>query len=351
MQHEEAIELLKKLISIPSYNGEENGTADAIQAFLEQKGVKTNSHLNNVWAANQYYDESKPVILLNSHHDTVKPNKSYTRAPHEPIIEDGKLFGLGSNDASGALVSLLALFLHFYPKQNLRYNLLFAATAEEETSGPNGIVSILPKLGKIDFALVGEPTQMLMATAEKGVIVLDCIARGKAGHAARDEGINAIYNALPDIEWFRNYKFPKVSNLLGGVKMTVTAINAGTQHNVVPDTCQFAVDVRVNECYTNEEIMETVKNNVACEVMPRSLRLRSSFISEEHPIVKAGKELGLKSFGSPTISDRALMPFPCLKIGPGDSARSHIADEFIYLREIAEGIELYIKLVEKINAL
>ncbi len=348
MQHDEAIELLKTLISIPSLSGEEQGSADAIRLFLEKKGVKVRRHLNNVWALNQYYDSTKPVLLLNSHHDTVKPNQSYTRNPHEPVIENGKLFGLGSNDAGGALVSLLALFLHFYQHRNLKYNLLFAATAEEETSGPNGISAVLPMFGKINFALVGEPTLMQMAVAEKGVVVLDCLAHGKAGHAARNEGINAIYEAMPCMEWFRDFRYTKVSELLGEVKMTVTVISAGTLHNVVPDACRFTVDIRVNECYTNEEIVEIVKRSVRCEVKPRSLRLRSSFISEDHAIVKAGKSLGLKSYGSPTISDRALMPFPSLKIGPGDSARSHIADEFIYLHEINEGIDLYIKMLDKI---
>ncbi len=350
MQNEEAIELLKELISIPSLSGEEKGTGDAIQTFLGRKDIESQRSLNNVWAVNKHYDQGKPTILLNSHHDTVKPNKSYTRNPNEPAVEDGKLYGLGSNDAGGALVSLLAAFIHFYPQQNLKYNILFAATAEEEISGRNGISAILPRLGKIDFALVGEPTLMQMAIAEKGVLVLDCIARGRAGHAARDEGINAIYKALPDIEWFRNFRFTKVSELLGSVKMTVTVINAGTLHNVVPDICTFTVDVRVNELYSNEEIFETIKKSVACEVKARSLRLRSSFIPEDHLLVQAGKSLGLKIYGSPTISDRALIPVPCLKLGPGDSARSHIADEFIYLREINEGIALYIKMLEKIIA-
>jgi acetylornithine deacetylase len=350
MLHEEAIELLKQLISIPSVSREEQGTADAIQAFLAKKGVIVKRRLSNVWAPNKYFDARKPILLLNSHHDTVKPNKSYTRNPHEPQVEDGKLFGLGSNDAGGALVSLLAAFLHYYNKQNLNYNLLFSATAEEEISGPDGIASVLEDLGKIDFAIVGEPTNMQMATAEKGVIVLDCIAQGKSGHAAREEGINAIYTAIPDIEWFKDYKFPKVSKLLGAVKMNVTIIKAGTQHNVIPDSCEFTVDVRVNECYTNEEVMEIIKTHVKCEVKARSLRLKSSFISEDHPIVKAGKSLGLNTYGSPTISDRALMPFPSLKMGPGDSARSHTADEFIYISEINGGIDLYIKVLDKILA-
>jgi acetylornithine deacetylase len=348
MLHEEAIELLKQLIAIPSFSKEENGTADAIEAYMKSKGVAVKRHLNNVWAPNKFFDASKPTILLNSHHDTVKPNKSYTKNPHQAIVEDDKLYGLGSNDAGGALVSLLAAFLYFYDKQKLKYNLVYAATAEEEISGANGIVALLPLLGKIDFAIVGEPTQMQLAIAEKGVIVLDCIAHGKAGHAAREEGVNAIYKAIKDIEWFKAYDFPKKSELLGPVKMTVTIIKAGSQHNVIPDTCEFTVDVRVNECYTNEEVLEIIKKNVECEVKARSLRLKSSFIPEEHPIVQAGKPLGLKTYGSPTISDRALIPFTSLKVGPGDSARSHIADEFIYLDEIKTGIDLYIKMLEKI---
>ncbi len=348
MLHEEAIELLKQLISIPSLSKEEKGTADAIQAFIEKKGQAVKRHLNNVYAVNKYFDASKPTILLNSHHDTVKPNKSYTKDPYSPIVEDGKLYGLGSNDAGASLVSLLASLLYFYDRRNLRYNLAFAATAEEEISGANGIAALLPMLGKIDFAIVGEPTQMQLAVAEKGVIVLDCLAHGKPGHAAREEGINAIYKAIPDINWFKDYSFPKVSELLGPVKMSVTIIKAGSQHNVVPDICEFTVDVRVNECYTNEEALEIIKKHVSCDVKARSLRLKSSFIPENHPIVTAGKSLGLKTYGSPTISDRALMPFTSLKIGPGDSARSHIADEFIYLQEIKDGIDIYIKMLDKL---
>jgi acetylornithine deacetylase len=348
MLQDEAIELLKQLISIPSLSKEEQGTADAIQAYMQRKGVEGERHLNNVWATNKYFDKSKPTILLNSHHDTVKPNKSYTKDPHKAIVEHDKLFGLGSNDAGGCLVSLLATFLHFYEKQNLPYNIVYAATAEEEISGANGIVALLPLLSKIDFAIVGEPTQMQLAIAEKGVIVIDCIAHGRAGHAAREEGVNAIYKAIKDIEWFKTFSFPKTSALLGPVKMSVTIIKAGSQHNVVPDTCDFTVDVRVNECYANEEVVEIIKKHVECEVKPRSLRLKSSFIPEEHPIVKAGKSLGLKTYGSPTISDRALMPFLSLKMGPGDSARSHIADEFIYIDEIKTGIDTYIKMLDKL---
>lgn len=349
MKHTEAIELLQQLIATPSLSKEEDKTAAIIETFLRRKGVTVSRHLNNVWAKNKMFDAAKPAILLNSHHDTVKPNKGYTKDPFAPIIEDGKLYGLGSNDAGGALVSLLATFLHFYDKP-FAYNLIFAATAEEEISGKNGIESLLPQLGKIDFALVGEPTQMQLAIAEKGLMVLDCTAKGKSGHAAREEGVNAIYKAIKDIDWFSTFQFPKVSPLLGPVKMNVTVMHSGTQHNVVPDTCEFTVDVRVNEYYKNEEALEIIKQHVECEVKARSLRLQPSFIEETHPIVKAGKELGLKVYGSPTISDRALMPFPSLKIGPGDSARSHIADEFIYIGEIEKGIDIYINMLNKLNA-
>lgn len=347
MNNNETINLLEQLIAIPSFSREENRTADAIENFLKGKGVEVNVHLNNVWAKNKLFDASKPTILLNSHHDTVRPNRGYTKDPFKAIIEDGKLYGLGSNDAGGALVSLLAAFLFYYDKL-LAYNLIFSATAEEEISGKNGIEALLPLLGKIDFAIVGEPTQMQLAIAEKGLMVLDYVAHGKSGHAAREEGVNAIYIALPDIEWFRTFHFPKVSKLLGPVKMSITSIHAGSQHNIVPDVCEFIVDVRVNECYTNEEVLDIISKNVKCEVKARSRRLQPSFISEDHPIVISGKALGLKVYGSPTLSDRALMPFPSLKAGPGDSARSHIADEFIYLKEIEDGIDLYIHMLNKL---
>lgn len=346
---QEAIELLKQLIATPSFSKEENKTAEIIFDFLKSKTIKANKHLNNIWASNLYFDESKPTLLLNSHHDTVKPNKGYTVNPFDPIESDGKLYGLGSNDAGGCLVSLLATFLHFYNKQNLKYNLVFAASAEEEISGTNGIEALLPHLGNIDFGIVGEPTQMHMAIAEKGLLVLDCINYGKAGHAARNEGDNALYHALQDISWFKNYAFDKVSEVLGPVKMTVTSIvTENKAHNVVPASCKFVVDIRVNELYSFEEILSIIKQNVKCKINPRSLRMRSSSILLNHPLVIGGIELNRNYYGSPTTSDKALMPFPTLKIGPGNSARSHTADEFIYLKEIEEGIELYIKLLEKI---
>lgn len=344
----DAVGLLKKLISTPSFSKEEDNTAEIIDDFLNARGVSTYSYLNNIWAKNKYFDESKPTILLNSHHDTVKPNKAYTLDPFSPIEKDGKLFGLGSNDAGGCLVSLIATFIHYYKKENLQYNLVIAASAEEEISGHNGVEILLPRLPNIDFGIVGEPTLMNMAVAEKGLLVLDCTAHGRAGHAAREEGDNAIYKALKDIEWFRTYKYEKVSDLLGPMKMSVTIINAGSQHNVVPHECKFTVDVRVNELHTFEEVLETIRANVSCDVQPRSSRLRSTSIAIDHPLIQAGIALGRSYYGSPTTSDKALMHFPTLKMGPGDSARSHTADEFIYIDEIRQGIELYIKLLDKI---
>lgn len=340
--------LLQKLISLPSLSKEEGDTASAIELFLQDREVKTYRKENNVWAFNKYYDGSKPTILLNSHHDTVKPNPGYTRDPFSADVEDGKLFGLGSNDAGGCLVSLIAAFLHFYEQENLKYNLCLAATAEEEISGKNGIELIVPELGPMEFAIVGEPTLMDLAIAERGLMVLDCISHGKAGHAAREEGENAIYRAIKDIEWFKSYEFAKKSSLFGPVKMSVTVIEAGSQHNVVPAVCKFTVDVRVTDAYRNEEVLKIIRQNVDCDVNPRSTRLKSSSISEDHPIVKAGIALGRKTYGSPTTSDQALLDIPSLKIGPGDSARSHMADEFIYVDEINNGIDLYIQLISKI---
>lgn len=344
-----AIALLKQLIATPSFSKEEQNTADIIEQFLSRYGAKTQVYLNNIWAKNNFFDEQKPTLLLNSHHDTVKPNKGYTMDPFRPIEKNGKLYGLGSNDAGGALVSLIAVFLHFCHQPNLKYNLVIAASAEEEISGHNGIEALLPRMGKIDCAIVGEPTQMQMAVAEKGLMVLDCVANGKAGHAAREEGENALYKAIKDIEWFSTYRFDKVSELLGPVKMCVTVIETENKaHNVVPAQCRFVVDCRVNELYPFEEMLDTIKSNVHCEILPRSTRLRSTAIALDHPLVKAGLNLGRTYYGSPTTSDKALMNFPSLKMGPGDSARSHTADEYIYLDEIREGIELYIQLLNQI---
>lgn len=345
----EAIELLKQLIATPSFSKEEDKTAQIIFDYLDAKGVNPKRHLNNVWVVNKHFDATKETILLNSHHDTVKPNKCYSLDPFTPIVKNGRLFGLGSNDAGGCLVSLLAVFLHYYEKTNLQYNIIFAASAEEEISGTNGIEALLPILGPIQFGIVGEPTQMQMAIAEKGLLVLDCIAHGKAGHAARNEGDNALYKALKDIEWFKSFAFEKTSEVLGPVKMTVTVIETENKaHNVVPATCKFTVDIRVNELYGFEEILNIIQSNITCEIKPRSLRMKSSSIALDHPLVKSGLALGRSYYGSPTTSDKALMSFPTLKMGPGDSARSHTADEFIFLKEIEEGIELYIKLLDKI---
>lgn len=347
--HKDAIELLKKLISLPSLSREEHSTAEALASFFEERGIPHTRIANNVIAKNKFFDPARQTILLNSHHDTVKPNSGYTLDPFSPIINDGKLFGLGSNDAGGALVSLIATFLHYYEQPDLRYNIIIAATAEEEISGHNGIERILPDLEPVSFAIVGEPTQMQMAIAEKGLLVLDCTSHGVAGHAARNEGDNAIYKALRDVEWFSSFAFPRVSDLLGPVKMSVTVIGTENKaHNVVPSLCTFVADIRVNELYTFEEILEIVRQHVKCDVQPRSLRMRSSLIPESHALVQSGITLGRKFYGSPTTSDKALMPFPALKIGPGDSARSHTANEYIYTKEIEEGIDLYIKLLGNI---
>ena len=342
----DAITLLKQLIATPSFSKEENETADILELFLQQKNIKTNRHLNNVWATNKNFDSKKITLLLNSHHDTVKPNKGYTFSPFEALEKGGKLFGLGSNDAGGALVSLLSVFTYFYEEQ-LPFNLIFAGTAEEEISGKNGVEILLKHLPKIDCAIVGEPTLMKMAVAEKGLLVLDCMAHGKAGHAARDEGVNALYIAMKDIEWLSTFQFPKVSSMLGPVHIAVTSIHTlNKTHNVVPSECDFVVDIRVNEWYSFEEIIATIRENIKSEIIPRSVRLNPSLIKKDHPLVMAGTKLGISSYGSPTCSDMALMNFPSLKIGPGDSARSHIADEYIFVTEIKEGIEKYIQLLQ-----
>lgn len=347
--YNDAVELLKQLISTPSFSKEENDTAEILMSFFEKHRVEYARVGNNIYAKNKYYDVNKPSVLLNSHHDTVKPNKGYTMDPFTPVVKDGKLFGLGSNDAGGCLVSLIATFLHFYNVQNTKYNVVFAASAEEEISGVNGIELVLPYLGNINFGIVGEPTKLEMAVAERGLMVIDCTAPGRAGHAARKEGENALYNAMDDINWIRNYHFEKVSPLLGESRLTVTVIETeNKQHNVVPAQCKFVIDVRVNELYTFDEILEALKVNLKSQFKPRTTRMKSTSIALDHPLVKAGMALGKGYYGSPTTSDKALMPFPTLKMGPGDSARSHTADEFIYLDEIKDGIETYIKMVQQI---
>lgn len=345
---QKATALLQCLIAIPSFSKQEDQTAGCIAGFLRENDVDFQCLKNNVWAVNRYFDPQKPTILLNSHHDTVKPNASYTLDPFRPLVQDGKLYGLGSNDAGGCLVSLLAVFLHFYGAPNLRYNFVLAATAEEEISGRDGLEMLIPHLPPLDFAIVGEPTQMQMAIAEKGLMVVDCTARGKAGHAAREEGENAIYKALRDIDWIRNYRFAEVSEMLGPVKMSVTIIQAGSQHNVVPDVCTFTIDVRTTDKHSNEDVLNVLKANLLAEINPRSVRLTPSSIPPEHPVVQAGKTLGLTTYGSPTTSDQALLSVPSLKMGPGNSARSHSADEFIYLDEIEQGIGTYIAVLNAI---
>ncbi|WP_127018654.1 M20 family metallo-hydrolase [Flagellimonas beolgyonensis] len=340
-----AIELLQELISIPSFSGEEDKTADAIAAFLNSFGVETHRQDNNIYAFNKHYDESKPNLLLNSHHDTVKPNSAYTKDPFHPHIEEGKLFGLGSNDAGGCLVSLLATFVHFYGKEGLSHNLIMAATAEEEDAGEKSLRGLLPILPHIDVAVVGEPTLMDLAIAEKGLVVFDAVVEGTPSHAAHPNDNNAIYNTIEVLQWFKDYTFDKVSEALGEVKMTVTQINAGKQHNVVPAQVDLVVDVRVNDCYTNQEIAEMLQKEAPCKMTPRSLRLNSSCIDPNHDLVKSGVALGRKTYGSPTLSDQAALSCQSVKLGPGDSTRSHSADEFIYVNEIEEGIDLYIKIL------
>ena len=346
---QDAIHLLRRLIATPSFSKEEDRSADLIQDFLVKKGVQTQRKGNNVWARNLHWQANKPVLLLNSHHDTVKPVQGWQRDPFDPLEADGRLYGLGSNDAGGSLVSLCAVFLHFYTAGDLDFNLIFAATAEEEISGQNGIAALLPELGPIWAGIVGEPTRMQMAVAEKGLMVVDAEAKGIAGHAAREEGVNAIYAALEDIRKLRDFRFEKVSETLGPVKMTVTQIQAGSQHNVVPDSCRFVIDIRTTDRYTNQEVFGILEKEVQSRLTARSFRLNSSGIPADHPIVRSGSALGLTAFGSPTLSDQALMPFPTLKIGCGDSARSHTADEYIYLAEIGEGIRTYIRLLEGIG--
>lgn len=342
----EAVNLLKQLISTPSISREEKEAADILQSFIESAGFQSHRHGNNVWCFSPHWDEQRPTLLLNSHIDTVKPVSAWQRPPFTPIEEDGRLYGLGSNDAGASLISLLQAFRQLC-RLPQTYNYIYLASCEEEVSGKNGIESVWPFLPPIHVAIVGEPTNMNPAIAEKGLMVLDVTAHGKAGHAARNEGDNAIYKVLDDITWFRDYRFAKESPLLGPVKMSVTQVNAGTQHNVVPDCCTFVVDIRSNELYSNEELFAEICAHIQCEAHARSFRLNSSCISPEHPLIRQAVALGGTPFGSPTLSDQALMRFPSFKMGPGDSARSHTADEFIYINEIAEAIEQYIKLLKK----
>lgn len=343
-----AIELLQKLITTQSFSKEEEGTALLIEQWFASYEIPFERFGNNIIAYNKYFDKSKRTILLNSHHDTVKPNNAYTKDPFYPHIEDGKLYGLGSNDAGGCLVSLMATFTYFYSKENLKYNFVIAVVAEEENSGDGGIRSILLELSEIDFAIVGEPTLMKLAIAEKGLIVFDGLVKGTPSHAAHPNDDNSIYKTIKTLDWFRDFKFEKTSKVLGDMKMTVTQINAGKQHNVVPSETKLVIDVRVNDKYSNQEIYDIVKKNAPCEVQPRSLRLNSSSIDINHPIVQAGITLGKETYGSPTLSDQSNLTCQSLKMGPGDSIRSHSADEFIYVKEIEDGVKGYIELLKVI---
>lgn len=345
---QDSTSLLASLIEIPSFSREEENTALCIIDFLTQRGVHINRVGNNIIALNKYFNADKPTILLNSHHDTVKPNPGYTKNPFKAIVEDGKLYGLGSNDAGGCLVSLIATFLFYYEEEDLAYNLCLVASAEEEVSGKGGIEEAYKHIPSCAFAVVGEPTLLNLAVAEKGLMVLDCVAHGESGHAAREEGVNAIYKAIEDINWFQSYSFSKESSFLGPVKMSVTMVNAGSQHNVVPAACTFVVDVRTTDVYSNVEVLDIIKDHVNADVIARSTRLNPSTIDLNHPIVQSGIALGKTTYGSPTMSDQALIPIQSIKVGPGDSARSHTADEFIYLHEIEDGVKFYINLLKRV---
>lgn len=351
---QEAIVLLDRLIATPSHSREEGATADILEAFLCARGIDVQRIHNNVWAKCKHFDAAKPTLLLNSHHDTVKPSAAYTIDPYKPLHADGKIYGLGSNDAGASLVALATTFCNNYDAE-LSYNLILALTAEEEVMGEKGMRAMLPEFERvgirIDMAIVGEPTGMNAAVGERGLLVFDATAHGVRGHAARNEGVNALYKAIADIERLRNYRFERCSELLGDINIAVTMISAGTQHNVVPDECRFVVDVRTTDAYTNEQTVELLQSVVECDLIPRSTRVRASAISEEHPLVKAAAMIGRERFVSPTTSDMALMPFPSLKMGVGESARSHSADEFVMENEIVEGIALYRNMINELNKL
>tara|TARA_R110000751_G_scaffold33850_1_gene84063 strand:+ start:45 stop:1109 length:1065 start_codon:yes stop_codon:yes gene_type:complete len=346
---QEALELLKNLIKTQSFSSEEEGTATFIENWFNTHDIPFQRQANNIWTTNKNFKEGKTTLLLNSHHDTVQPNNGYTRDPYSPDIEDGKLYGLGSNDAGGCLVSLIATFTYFYAYENPKYNLVLVASGEEESSGPNGLNSMLKVIPHIDVAIVGEPTLMNLAIAEKGLVVFDAQVLGTPSHAAHPNDDNAIYNCIAVLQWFKDFKFEKVSEALGEVKMTVTQIKGGKQHNAVPADIDLVVDVRVNDQYSNKEIADLLQAQAPCDsIKPRSLRLNSSSIPKEHELVKAGIALGRSTYGSPTLSDQAVLSCPSLKLGPGDSTRSHSADEYIYVKEIEEGIQIYIDLLESI---
>lgn len=345
-----AVDLLAALIHSPSFSKEEGETASLLYQFFQKKGVAVQRRGNNVYAQNLHFNNTKPTLLLNSHHDTVKPVVGYTSDPFEPIIKEGKLYGLGSNDAGGSVVCLIAAFLHFYERDDLPYNLVLAITAEEEISGSGGIESLLPLLPPIHCAIVGEPTGMQMAVAERGLLVLDAVCIGKGGHAARAEGDNALYKAVADINILQKHRFKKISDFLGPVQVTVTVIETSNKaHNQVPDQCRYVIDIRLNEHYSHEEVIKELQPLLHASLTPRSLRIKPTIIASDHPLVEAGNKIGLKSYGSPTTSDKALIPAPSLKIGPGDSARSHTADEYILLSVIEEGIKIYLQLINHLQ--
>lgn len=343
-----AVELLKVLISTPSLSREEGDATDRLQLFIERGApvrFEMHRHLNNIWCIAPGYDATRPTLLLDAHIDTVKPVAGWSKHPFTPIVEGDIIYGLGSNDDGASLVTMLQVFYQICQNPQ-KYNTIFLASAEEEVSGKNGIEAVFPLLPPVTCAIIGEPTGMHPAVAEKGLMVLDCVASGVAGHAARNEGVNAIYKAMDDINWFRNYKYPESSPLLGDVKMTVTQVNAGKQHNVIPDNCSYVVDIRSNECYSNNELLDIIKSNVGSEVKARSTRLNSSSISPDHPLVQRAVELGRKPYGSPTLSNQALLNIPTLKMGPGESSRSHTANEFIRISEIREGIKLFASMLD-----
>ena len=348
MNINELTDILKGLVSIPSLSRQEKDAADYLEDRLVRIGLKPCRKGNNLWVEEEGSGDGRPVVLMNAHIDTVKPAPGYSRDPFTPVEEGDRIYGLGTNDDGASLVALLEAFLRLLPRRR-SYRMIWSATAEEEVCGEGGLDSILPELGKLDLAIVGEPTGMRMAVAEKGLIVLDCTAHGRSGHAARDEGENAIYNALNDIEWFRNHRFERVSDYLGPVRMSVTMISGGLQHNVVPDTCNFVVDVRPNGLYSNTELLDIIRSSVSCDLVPRSLRHGSSHIAPDHPVVRRAESIGIELFGSPTTSNQTLLDFPSVKIGPGDSARSHTADEYILKSEIAGAVDIYVELLEKLT--
>lgn len=341
----ETVDLLKRLIATPSMSRDEGAAADILQQEMLHRGLEVHREGNNLWSVSPDYNPERPTLLLNAHIDTVPPNAAWQHDPFAPTLEGDRLYGLGSNDCGGGLVTLLEVFCQL-TKHPQKYNLVYAASAEEEVSGKDGFSRMLPLLPHIDVALVGEPTGMQPATSERGLMVLDVTAKGMAGHAARNEGVNAIYKAMDDMEWFRTFHFPRVSPSLGEVKMNVTIVSAGTKHNCIPDECRFTVDVRVNECYSNQEVLEIICENVKSEVKARSTRLSSSHIDEQHPLIQAAVVMGLVPYGSPTLSDQALMPFPSFKLGPGESARSHTADEYICISELEQAFDTYMQLLD-----